>query len=124
MDVRTMTLGGVTHAVVLPTRPVVRRELCITYGSNTMRGAAAIVGMCAPSLNLRSNYGLCQCNGIEYGGSVWEELTEAGVPDVDILRAAQSVLADLSGHLFASPVTAAEVADTKGFSSAKEGTTS
>ena len=101
----TITLGGVLHVVTLPPRFAERREILSLAYANAMRGAAAALGVCCPTLELRaaraaSTFGITA----DLGGRCWEELSERGYGDADLFVAAQPIIAAINEVAFPSAV--------------------
>lgn len=96
----TVTLAGKEHEVILPTRFAERKELCGAWVNNRIRGAAALVGFCVPSLNVGISFQLCDYNPYEYGAQVLDRLAAMGISDVDMVAASVSIFNALSEGLY------------------------
>ena len=84
-------------------------------GAAVVRGAAAALAMCwrGPK-RPRTSYAQCSYNPLVFGQRVFDELTDRGVPLVELMQAAGAALELLAGGL----VTEAEVTDAVGNSAA------
>lgn len=114
-----VTLGGEEHEVVLPQQWAVRRELVLGCVRNSLRGGAAVVGACVPSLKLKASYAGHHCEPVAYGGAVWEELSMRGIGDGEIVEQSVAIFNALRELAFPS---AEEVEGAEDFSSASEAT--
>jgi hypothetical protein len=128
-----VTLKGVEHEVVLP-RFADRRDLVYAMHNHGLRGSAAAIGRCVPSLTVeRENpktgkaeqvplvqleFKAFGYDALEYGAAVWEQLAAHRIRDREIVLAGRVLLAALSDGLFPSDV---EVDAAEGFSSPSAG---
>jgi hypothetical protein len=122
-------LFGMPHPVVFNLRPSVRKELGYLWGENDHRAAAAIVGLCCPSLGipdrLRESYStICKANAATYGALIWDLLIERGVDDAELLEAGQAILPAIVDRVFRFKVRRKEVDEEKGFTEATVETSS
>ena len=96
-----VTLGGESHAVTIPPRFAERREILSLAYANAMRGAAAAVAICCPSLKLKAA-NLVSISGItaDLGARAWEELDGRGIEAVDLFTEAQTIISAINEAAF------------------------
>lgn len=111
-------LKGEEHEVVLP-RFADRKDLALAIVGHHLRGSAAAVGLCCPTLKaVTADWKGLRYDAMEYGSIAWEQLAGAGVTDREIARAGNVLLTELSAGIFP---TADEVDAAEGFSSPSAG---
>lgn len=79
----TVTIGGVTHPVVLPVDHATRWDLAMAFEHNTLRASAAALGVCVPALGLPS-LSRYQYNVPVYGGECFGILSGRGIGPSDL----------------------------------------
>lgn len=92
-------LGGKSHAVNLPKRHAERRELAGTFGSSNLRGAAALLALTVPALDMLARPGNVEgldpsryrCDWYEFGADALEVLIGRGHTEQAIVTAAEPI---------------------------------
>ena len=86
--------------------------MLILAAGNTWRGAAAVLAVCCPSLELKASRYRAAGITADFGARAWEELSGRKVPDMDMFTAAQPIITALNEASFPS---AGEVAAAESF---------
>lgn len=111
-----VTLNGEDHKVVMPPDHATRWDLAQMLGNNAIRGSAAVLGVCCPSLRMPalSTY---QYNVGRYSAEVIDLCASRGITPLHIIEAATPVAVELQRLLLPGEES---VADAVGFSSAED----
>ena len=104
MTSTTVSLFGKAHPLEMPRRFAERQELVSAWVNNKMRGSAALIGVCVPSLDLGPSLVMCDFNVYEYGAQCLDVLKSRGLADVEIMAAAVPMFNALAEGLFPSAV--------------------
>lgn len=107
----TVTIKGVAHPVVVPASFALRRELALLVNINIYRGGAALLGICCPSLNIRSaSPNMFRAAGLhaDLAERIWEELAANGVTELDIVNSARPIANAVEAVAYPTAVEVAE----------------
>lgn len=107
----TVTIKGVAHEVVVPDSFALRRELVLLVNQNVYRGGAALIGVCCPSLNIRSaSPNMFRAAGLhaDIAERIWTELDARGITELDIVTHARTIGNAVEARAYPSPVEVAE----------------
>ena len=111
-----VNIGTHTISLKAPASFMTRREVAMAISKNALRGLCAALGVCWGGKPLRTKY---TYDALAYGGEVFDELMQLGLPEADIYAAGSKAL-----ELCVEAPTEAGVARAEGFTAAPtEGST-